>query len=159
MSVIPSGPDPFATDRGGPAQPLLSISGLIKHFPVRKGTGPKRVVRAVDGVDFDVLKGETLGIVGESGCGKSTTAKLIMGLIERDTGDMLYDGQAIGGRAMPLPPICWAAGPICARCRRCWAMPTSPRPKSTPMSRRADSSNSSMRNTRSLIFGTSALRR
>ncbi len=52
-----------------------------------------------------------------------------------------------------------AAGPICARCRRCWAMPTSPRPKSTPMSRRADWSNSSMRNTRSLIFGTSALRR
>ncbi len=101
MSVIPHGPDPFAMDRGGPAQPLLSISGLVKHFPVRKGTGPKRVVRAVDGVDFDVMKGETLGIVGESGCGKSTTAKLIMGLIERDTGGMLYDGQAIGERAMP----------------------------------------------------------
>ncbi len=101
MSVIPNGPDPFATDRGGPAQPLLSVSGLIKHFPVRKGTGPKKVVRAVDGVDFDVLKGETLGIVGESGCGKSTTAKLIMGLIERDSGEMLYDGQPIGERAMP----------------------------------------------------------
>lgn len=101
MSVIPPGPDPFATDRGGPAQPLLSVSGLVKHFPVRKGTGPKKVVRAVDGVDFDVLKGETLGIVGESGCGKSTTAKLIMGLIERDTGGMLFDGQAIGERAMP----------------------------------------------------------
>ena len=101
MSVIPNGPDPFATDRGGPAQPLLSVSGLYKHFPVRKGTGPKRVVRAVDGVDFDVLKGETLGIVGESGCGKSTTAKLIMGLIERDSGGMLYDGQAIGERSMP----------------------------------------------------------
>lgn len=59
------------------------------------------MVRAVDGVDFDVLKGETLGIVGESGCGKSTTAKLLMGLIERDSGQMLYDGQAIGERAMP----------------------------------------------------------
>nr|WP_276081427.1 ABC transporter ATP-binding protein [Methylobacterium sp. GC_Met_2] len=79
----------------------MSVSGLIKHFPVRKAGGKKQVVRAVDGVDFDVLKGETLGIVGESGCGKSTTAKLLMGLIERDSGTMLYDGQAIGERAMP----------------------------------------------------------
>ncbi|KOX51690.1 peptide ABC transporter ATPase [Streptomyces purpurogeneiscleroticus] len=79
----------------------MSVSGLIKHFPVRKAGGKKQVVRAVDGVDFDVLKGETLGIVGESGCGKSTTAKLLMGLIERDSGQMLYDGQAIGERAMP----------------------------------------------------------
>ncbi|MGH1572647.1 ABC transporter ATP-binding protein [Methylobacterium sp. P31] len=101
MSVIPDAPDPFARDRGGPAQPLLSVSGLTKHFPVRKAGGKKQVVRAVDGVGFDVLKGETLGIVGESGCGKSTTAKLLMGLIERDSGEMLYDGQAIGGRAMP----------------------------------------------------------
>ena len=89
-------------DRGGPAQPLLSVSGLVKHFPVRKGVGGKTsVVRAVDGVDFQALKGETLGIVGESGCGKSTTAKLLMGLIERDQGEMLFDGEAVGGRAMP----------------------------------------------------------
>jgi len=101
VSVIPDAPDPFAHDRGGPAQPLLSVSGLIKHFPVRKTGGKKQVVRAVDGIDFDVLKGETLGIVGESGCGKSTTAKLLMGLIARDSGHMLYDGQAIGERAMP----------------------------------------------------------
>ncbi len=101
MSVIPDVPDPFAQDRGGPAQPLLSVKSLFKHFPVRKGGGRKQVVRAVDGVDFEVLKGETLGIVGESGCGKSTTAKLLMGLIERDTGAMLYDGQPVGERAMP----------------------------------------------------------
>ncbi|GJE59012.1 ABC transporter ATP-binding protein [Methylobacterium trifolii] len=101
MSVIPDTPDPFIRDRGGPAQPLLSVSGLFKHFPVRKSGGKKQVVRAVDGVDFEVLKGETLGIVGESGCGKSTTAKLLMGLIERDTGTLLYDGQPVGERSMP----------------------------------------------------------
>ena len=97
---IAANPDP--RDRGGPAQPLLSVSGLVKHFPVRKGIGGvKQVVRAVDGVDFEALKGETLGIVGESGCGKSTTAKLLMGLIERDQGEMLFDGEPIGGRALP----------------------------------------------------------
>ncbi|WP_430911648.1 ABC transporter ATP-binding protein [Methylobacterium sp. sgz302541] len=102
MSVIPDLPDPFAHDRGGPAQPLLSISGLVKHFPVRKGFGGKRqVVQAVDGVDFETLKGETLGIVGESGCGKSTTAKLLMGLIERDSGEILFDGQPVGERSLP----------------------------------------------------------
>ena len=90
-------------DRGGPAQPLLSVSGLVKHFPVKKGLrGPKAVVRAVDGVDFELLKGETLGIVGESGCGKSTTARLIMGLIERDRGDLLFDGESIGGADLSL---------------------------------------------------------
>ncbi|WP_375456633.1 ABC transporter ATP-binding protein [uncultured Methylobacterium sp.] len=105
MSVIVQ-PADVATaairDRGGPAQPLLSISGLVKHFPVRKGVGGKKsVVRAVDGVDFTAMKGETLGIVGESGCGKSTTAKLLMGLIARDHGEMLFDGEPVGSRALP----------------------------------------------------------
>ncbi len=89
-------------DRGGPAQPLLSVDGLVKHFPVRKGLGGKpAVVRAVDGVDFQILKGETLGIVGESGCGKSTTARLIMGLMPHDAGALLFDGERIGGRELP----------------------------------------------------------
>jgi peptide/nickel transport system ATP-binding protein len=90
-------------DRGGPAQPLLTVDKLIKHFPIKKGLGGKKaVVRAVDGVDFEILKGETLGIVGESGCGKSTTAKLIMGLIEHDSGELLFDGETIGSRALPM---------------------------------------------------------
>ena len=89
-------------DRGGPAQPLLSVEGLVKHFPVKKGGKRGAVVRAVDGVDFSLLKGETLGIVGESGCGKSTTARLLMGLIERDRGEFVFDGETIGGRALPL---------------------------------------------------------
>lgn len=94
---------PIARDRGGPAQPLLTVDRLVKHFPVKKGFGgAKAVVRAVDGVDFEILKGETLGVVGESGCGKSTTARLIMGLIRHDSGELLFDGERIGGRALPL---------------------------------------------------------
>ena len=67
-------------DRGGPATPLLRVKGLRKHFPVRANPVDRhpKVVRAVDGVDFSVAKGETLGIVGESGCGKSMTALAIM---------------------------------------------------------------------------------
>jgi peptide/nickel transport system ATP-binding protein len=103
MSTLVAGPSvrPYR-DRGGPAQPLLSVDGLVKHFPVRKGLGGKAaVVRAVDGVDFQILKGETLGIVGESGCGKSTTARLIMGLMPHDRGELLFDGERIGGRELP----------------------------------------------------------
>ena len=81
-------------DRGGPAQPLLLLRDLKKHFPI-----PRAVVRAVDGVSFNVLKGETLGIVGESGCGKSTTARLLMRLLEPDAGEMLFDGETVGGNA------------------------------------------------------------
>lgn len=90
-------------ERGGPAQPLISVRGLLKHFPV-KGSGflkPKKLVRAVDGVDFDILKGETLGVVGESGCGKSTTARLLMQLIAPDQGEVLFDGETVGG-TLPL---------------------------------------------------------
>ena len=85
-------------ERGGPAQPLVSVRGLVKHFPV-KGSGflkAKKVVRAVDGVDFDILKGETLGVVGESGCGKSTTARLLMHLMNQDQGEILFDGEKVG---------------------------------------------------------------
>jgi peptide/nickel transport system ATP-binding protein len=91
-------------DVGGPAQPLLTIRGLIKHFPLKKdplGRGGG-VVRAVDGVDFEVLKGETLGVVGESGCGKSTTARLLMQLIEPTAGEVIFDGRTVGSRDLPL---------------------------------------------------------
>src|SRR5262249_61070357 len=79
-------------DRGGEAQPLLQVSGLTKHFPVRGGLfSAHRTVRAVDNVSFAIAKGETVGIVGESGCGKSTTARLLMHLMARDAGDIIYD--------------------------------------------------------------------
>ena len=85
-------------------QPLLEVRDLVKHFPLKKdlfGRGGG-VVRAVDGVSFTLRAGETLGVVGESGCGKSTTARLLMHLIEHDRGEMIFDAQAVGGSAMPL---------------------------------------------------------
>ena len=91
-------------DRGGAGTPLLAVNGLLKHFGKKKSllqkAGP--VVRAVDGVDFTVAKGETLGIVGESGCGKSTTARLVMQIIRPDAGDILFDGEAVGESALSL---------------------------------------------------------
>jgi peptide/nickel transport system ATP-binding protein len=90
--------DPIA-DRGGAAQPLLTVQGLTKHFPVRGNLfGERKIVRAVDDVSFTVGKKETVGIVGESGCGKSTTARLLMHLMKRDRGEILYDGMAIGNQ-------------------------------------------------------------
>ncbi len=88
-------------DRGGPAQPLLSVEGLKKYFPVRGGLLNRQVatVQAVDDVSFSVRKGETLGIVGESGCGKSTTARLLMRLMDPDSGSIVFDGDPVGERA------------------------------------------------------------
>jgi peptide/nickel transport system ATP-binding protein len=85
-------------DRGGAGTPLLEARTLTKHFPLGRGA----VVRAVDGVDFSVMKGETLGVVGESGCGKSTTARVVMQLIPQDEGEMLFDGEAVGSSALSL---------------------------------------------------------
>jgi len=87
-----------------PHQHLLEVRGLTKHFPLKKplfGRGGD-VVRAVDDIDFSVLKGETLGVVGESGCGKSTTARLLMSLLAPDRGEILYDGALVGGRDLPM---------------------------------------------------------
>ncbi|MDO9707320.1 ABC transporter ATP-binding protein [Paracraurococcus lichenis] len=88
-------------DRGGPGQPLLLVQDLQKHFPIRGGMFGATVatVRAVDGVSFAVRKGETLGIVGESGCGKSTTARLLMRLMDPDSGTLVFDGEGVGQNA------------------------------------------------------------
>jgi peptide/nickel transport system ATP-binding protein len=85
------------------AQPLLQIRGLTKHFPLKKNLFSKGdVVRAVDHIDFNVMPGETLGVVGESGCGKSTTARLLMQLINPTAGEVMFDGALVGGRDLPL---------------------------------------------------------
>jgi oligopeptide/dipeptide ABC transporter ATP-binding protein len=77
--------------------PLLSVRNLVKHFPVRKGLLQRTVgqVHAVDGISFDIGRGETLGLVGESGCGKSTAGKAILRLIEPTAGEVWLDGARI----------------------------------------------------------------
>jgi oligopeptide/dipeptide ABC transporter ATP-binding protein len=75
--------------------PLLSVKGLTKRFPVKVGWRASAFVSAVDDVSFDVAPGESLGIVGESGCGKSTTARLVLGLIEPDAGDVIFEDQDV----------------------------------------------------------------
>ncbi|HZJ25051.1 MAG TPA: dipeptide ABC transporter ATP-binding protein [Anaerolineales bacterium] len=73
---------------------LVRVDNLVKHFPIMKGFFQKQVgaVRAVDGVSFDVYRGETLGLVGESGCGKSTTGRTILQLYRPTSGDVQFDG-------------------------------------------------------------------
>jgi peptide/nickel transport system ATP-binding protein len=81
-----------------PSRPLLAVESLTKHFPLKGGllNRTTAVVQAVDRVSFDVRTGETLGIVGESGCGKSTTARLLMHLIAPDSGSIVFDGLVVG---------------------------------------------------------------
>ncbi|TAG04371.1 MAG: ABC transporter ATP-binding protein [Betaproteobacteria bacterium] len=83
--------------------PILQVRNLTKHFPLKNALGAKTgQVRAVDDLSFTVHKGETLGIVGESGCGKSTTARLLMQLIAPTSGEVMFEGKAVGSRDLPL---------------------------------------------------------
>jgi peptide/nickel transport system ATP-binding protein/oligopeptide transport system ATP-binding protein len=76
---------------------LLEVRGLTKHFPAERNLFgvPRRWVRAVDGVDFGMTRGETLALVGESGCGKSTTGRLILRLIEPTAGSVAFEGRSV----------------------------------------------------------------
>ncbi|MFI0784490.1 ABC transporter ATP-binding protein [Streptomyces lydicus] len=95
-----------ATGAAGPGEPLLEVRDLVKHFPLTRGVVFRKqvgAVKAVDGVSFTLRKGETLGIVGESGCGKSTVAKMLVALERPTAGRIRYRGEDISrlsGRAM-----------------------------------------------------------
>ncbi|MCQ4332125.1 ABC transporter ATP-binding protein [Natronomonas sp. F2-12] len=89
------------TERGGPAgsgEPLLSVRDLEKHYPIEEGFLSRRVgtTRAVDGISFEIYPGETLGLVGESGCGKSTAARSIVRLDEPTGGEVIFNGDGRG---------------------------------------------------------------
>jgi len=96
VSAQPLTPETPASPSLG--EPLMQVRNLVKHFPITRGIVIQRkvgAVQAVDGVSFDVNRGETLGIVGETGCGKSTTARVMMRLLEASSGEVLFEGQDI----------------------------------------------------------------
>src|SRR5687767_15801015 len=85
---------------------VLQVDGLVKHFPVHKsfwGNAEQGTVHAVCDVSFEVARGETLGLVGESGCGKSTTGRLVLRLLEPTAGTIRFEGESVTdlrGRAL-----------------------------------------------------------
>ena len=92
-----------------PTDNLLEVTGLEKHFPITRGIFFKRrvgAVRAVDGIDFSIRAGETLGLVGESGCGKSTTGRLVTRILEPTGGKIVFEGRDVShlsvGQMRPL---------------------------------------------------------
>jgi oligopeptide/dipeptide ABC transporter ATP-binding protein len=96
----PRRPSAVGANGGAPgdAAPLVAVENLEKHFPLSRGVflgGGRGVVHAVDGVSFSIPRGHTLGLVGESGCGKSTVARLVTRLLEPTGGTVLYDGTDI----------------------------------------------------------------
>ena len=102
MAVQQRPSEPTAAD--GHPRPLMEVRGLSKAFPVSLGFRKKGHVSAVDDVSLTVQPGTTMGVVGESGCGKSTVARLILGLIKADGGEVLFEGRTVragGKKALP----------------------------------------------------------
>jgi oligopeptide/dipeptide ABC transporter ATP-binding protein len=103
--VSASGAGPAPAPSAAPGPPLLEVRGLVKHFAAREGvwSRSRASVKAVDGVDLDIERGRTLGLVGESGCGKTTTGRCIVRLIEPTAGRIRFDGiDVLALRRRPL---------------------------------------------------------
>jgi oligopeptide/dipeptide ABC transporter ATP-binding protein len=93
-----AGAQPVAGTRAPADAPLVEARDLVKHFPITRGILFQRkvgAVKAVDGVSFEVRRGESLGLVGETGCGKSTTARLVMRLLSPTDGQVIFDGEDV----------------------------------------------------------------
>lgn len=90
-------PQPSRTEAAGAPEPLLRVADLAVHFPIRTGLRQRQsgVIRAVDGVGFDIARGETLGLVGESGCGKTTVGRAILRLVRATAGRVFFEGRDV----------------------------------------------------------------
>ena len=96
-----SEPVPAAPQASGADGDLLRVENLVKHFDSTRGVVLRRAagqVRAVDGVSFSIRRGETLGLVGETGCGKSTTGRVLAGFLPATSGPVTFDGRDAGDR-------------------------------------------------------------
>jgi ABC-type dipeptide/oligopeptide/nickel transport system ATPase subunit len=101
-------PDDQLHTRSPRGEEILRVENLVKHFPIKKGLLRRQVgeIQAVDGVSFHLAAGETLGLVGESGCGKSTIARTVMKLLEPTAGRIIFKGEDIAGyRRAQMRPV------------------------------------------------------